>query len=256
MTTFTSRREFISLLAAAVPGSVLASQADPSPALEKYDHPFSILFQGDSITDGNRGRDADPNHIMGHGYAFCIAARMGADYPDRKLEFINRGISGNTIADLNQRWQTDTIAHKPDVVSILIGVNDVLAGFNNGSKAGNDFEDSLRRLVNSTREALPSAVIVLGEPFILPVGMVMKDTQRWDGAIAQAQGAVRTVTSESGAVLIEYQKMFSEACKRAPANYWIWDGIHPTYSGHELMAREWIGQVRKRVPILTKKGSR
>ncbi len=83
-----------------------------------------ILFQGDSITDGNRGRSADPNHILGHGYVFIIAAKYGAAFPDLKLDFINRGVSGNTVLDLEKRWQKDTLDLKPDVLSILIGVND------------------------------------------------------------------------------------------------------------------------------------
>src|SRR3982751_1244235 len=66
-----------------------------------------ILFQGDSITDGNGGRSADPNHILGHGYAFIIAAKYGAAFAPLNLEFINRGISGNTVADLQKRWTSD-----------------------------------------------------------------------------------------------------------------------------------------------------
>ena len=83
-----------------------------------------ILFQGDSITDGNRGRSADPNHILGHGYVFIIAAKYGAAFPELKLDFLNRGVSGNTVLDLEKRWQKDTLDLKPDVLSILIGVND------------------------------------------------------------------------------------------------------------------------------------
>src|SRR5436190_11183930 len=66
-----------------------------------------ILFQGDSITDGNRGRSADPNHILGHGYAFIIAAKFGAAFPEANLEFFNRGVSGNTVLDLEKRWPKD-----------------------------------------------------------------------------------------------------------------------------------------------------
>src|SRR3954470_23665676 len=84
-----------------------------------------ILFQGDSITDGNRGRSLDPNHILGHGYAFIVAAKYGSQYPKRHLTFLNRGVSGNTVADLTKRWDKDTIDLKPDVLSILIGINDL-----------------------------------------------------------------------------------------------------------------------------------
>ena len=82
------------------------------------------MFQGDSITDGNRGRSADPNHILGHGYVFIIAAKYGAAFPEAKLDFMNRGVSGNTVLDLEKRWQKDALDLKPDLLSILIGVND------------------------------------------------------------------------------------------------------------------------------------
>lgn len=69
-----------------------ASVVMPVPAFRKD---ARVLFQGDSITDGNRGRSMDPNHILGHGYAFIIAASYGAVFPERNLTFLNRGVSGN-----------------------------------------------------------------------------------------------------------------------------------------------------------------
>ena len=91
-----------------------------------------ILFQGDSITDGNRGRNTDPNHILGHGYQALISSRYGADIPERHLLFMNRGVSGDTVSALARRWQTDTINLKPDILSILIGVNDLSFGVSAG----------------------------------------------------------------------------------------------------------------------------
>src|SRR5882757_7118462 len=99
-----SRRNFLNtlgqagLLTMAVP-SFASSNALKKERMPKDSKSFTLLFQGDSITDGNRGRTEDPNHIMGHGYAFSIASRLGADYPERNLHFINKGISGNTILD-------------------------------------------------------------------------------------------------------------------------------------------------------------
>ena len=77
------------------------------PAIPALTPRARILFQGDSITDGNRGRNSDPNHILGHGYVFLIAARWGAAYPEKDWAFFNRGVSGNTVNDLEKRWQTD-----------------------------------------------------------------------------------------------------------------------------------------------------
>ena len=78
-----------------------------------------ILFQGDSITDGNRGRSADPNHILGHGYVFIIAARHGAAFPEAKLEFMNRGVSGNTVLELEKRWDKETLELKARLNAIM-----------------------------------------------------------------------------------------------------------------------------------------
>ena len=72
-----------------------------------------VLFQGDSITDGNRGRDLDPNHVMGHGYQFIVGARLHADNLDRHIQTFNRGVSGNRVADLYGRWLEDTINLRP-----------------------------------------------------------------------------------------------------------------------------------------------
>jgi lysophospholipase L1-like esterase len=214
--------------------------------------PFTVLFQGDSITDGNRGRTDDPNHIMGHGYAFSIASRLGADYPDRNLHFINKGVSGNTITDLAARWEAEALALKPDVVSILIGVNDVLFSLQNQQDTdGVRFAEHYASLLDATRQAVPNAVLVLGEPFILPVGPVKENLSAWQAAVAKRQTVVRTLAARFHAIVVGYQQVFQDACKRAPAEYWIWDGIHPTVAGHELMAREWLRQVGRRVKNLS-----
>jgi lysophospholipase L1-like esterase len=192
-----------------------------------------ILFQGDSITDGNRGRSADPNHILGHGYVFIIAARQGAAFPEAKLDFINRGVSGNTVLDLAKRWQPDTLDLKPDVLSILIGVND------NGKGVPLDqYEQVYDQLISEAKTANPRLKLVLGEPFVKPTGKI-------DEGIQKRQEIVARLAQKHGAALVHYQRVFDEAVKRAPADYWIWDNVHPTYRGHQLMADEWERVVRE-----------
>jgi len=195
-----------------------------------------ILFQGDSITDGNRGRTADPNHILGHGYAFIIAARQGAAFPELKLDFINRGVSGNTVLELEQRWQSDAIDLKPDVLSILIGVND------NGRGVSLDrYEQVYDQLLTRSRAANPRLKLVLGEPFLLTGGPLPE-------AMVRRQQIVAALAGKYGAALARYQQAFDEAAKRAPASYWIWDTVHPTYRGHQIMADEWERAVRAKWP--------
>jgi lysophospholipase L1-like esterase len=200
-----------------------------------------VLFQGDSITDGNRGRNEDPNHILGHGYVFTIAARYGAYYPDDDLTFINRGVSGNTVSDLASRWQTDTLDLKPDVVSILIGINDIQASFSrNEAFMRQSVFNTYDQLLARTKQALPKVKLILGEPFILPTGKVGKDLRSWTKAVQTMDSAVEELAAKYHAPAVRFQEVFDKALLKAPAEHWIWDGIHPTYAGHELMADSWI----------------
>ena len=198
-----------------------------------------ILFQGDSITDGNRGRNADPNHILGHGYQFIIAAKYGDDLANRNLTFINRGISGNKVSDLARRWQTDTIDLKPDLLSILVGVNDLNYGV-----PTEEYEQQYDQLLADTVRALPNVRLVLGEPFGLPVAGKKNDWEQYRARLVERDEIVNRLGRKYHAPVVHYQQMFEAAARRASANHWIWDGIHPTYSGHQLMADEWVRTVR------------
>jgi lysophospholipase L1-like esterase len=216
----------------------------------KQDH-LVFLFQGDSITDGNRGRNNDPNHIMGHGFAFSIASRVGARYPEKALTFYNRGISGNTLADLQSRWEKDTLALKPDVLSILVGVNDTeLALKKPDAAAADQYEQGYRSLLNQTKAQLPACLLVLCEPFIAPVGRVKEKWPEWQAEIKKRQEVVQRLSKEFQTVFVPLQKVFQEAATRASADYWVWDGIHPTVAGHELITQEWLKQVSKPLPFL------
>jgi lysophospholipase L1-like esterase len=208
-----------------------------------------ILFQGDSITDGNRGRNTDPNHIMGHGYAFSIASRVGADYPEKKYQFYNRGISGNKVTDLEKRWQVETLDLKPDVLSILVGVNDSSSVVFKREPiiSVEKYEETYTSLLEQTKAAFPNILFVLCEPFILKGGRVTENWNAYHSDIVQRQAVVRKLATKFDGVFVGFQQVFDKACDRATAGYWIWDGVHPTVAGHELMAREWLKQVGKRI---------
>ena len=208
-----------------------------------------ILFQGDSITDGNRGRNTDPNHIMGHGYAFSIASRVGADYPEKRYQFYNRGISGNKVNDLEKRWQAETLDLKPDVLSILVGVNDSSSVVFKREPIVTieKYEWIYTALLEQTRAACPNVVFVLCEPFILKGGRVTENWDAYHDDIIQRRAIVKELAIKFDAVFVGFQEVFDKACEKAPADYWIWDGVHPTVAGHELMAREWLKQVEKRI---------
>ncbi|WP_439489636.1 SGNH/GDSL hydrolase family protein [Algoriphagus sp.] len=211
-----------------------------------------FLFQGDSITDGNRGRNDDPNHILGHGYCFAIAARIGADFPQYGFQFINRGTSGNTVGDLENRWQTDTLDLKPDVLSLLVGINDVNALIEGKENAVGEkgFEATYRKLLTTCRDQNPELLIVLGLPFFFASGWRKDQYEKWHPLTLERAGIIRRIAVDFDAVIIDYPEVFEKAQERAPIDYWIWDGVHPTVFGHELMAREWISQVSSRLAFL------
>ena len=199
-----------------------------------------ILFQGDSITDGGRGPATDPNHSLGHGYAYIVAADWGGHSPEREITFLNRGVSGNKMPDLVARWQADTIDLKPDVVSILIGVNDVWHNLDAGKKVPIDeFEKAYDKLLADTAAALPGVKIVLCEPFMLPGQHTKARLSEWLAALEKIQEVVAKLGAKYKAPVVHFQKVFDDACNRAPVEHWIWDGVHPTSAGHQLMADEW-----------------
>lgn len=250
-----TRRNFIRGIAL---GGLAALSFPPLTAIassEKRKHKLAkgsvILFQGDSITDGNRGRDTDPNHTMGHGYQFSVASRWGAEYPEKELKFFNRAISGNKVIDLAARWQTDTLDLKPNVLSILVGVNDSTSVIYDWKPVvtAEKYEEVYRQLLDQTKAALPDVLLVLCEPFVLPVVHVERDWDKYQAQIIPRQAMVRKFAQEYDAVFVPFQEVFNNAMKKAPASYWIWDGVHPTVAGHELMAREWIKQVGEKLNV-------
>jgi lysophospholipase L1-like esterase len=201
-----------------------------------------ILFQGDSITDGGRQRTGqDYNHIMGQSYAYIIAAQIGAEHPERNLNFINRGIGGNTVTDLAARWQKDTLDLKPDILSILIGINDTL-----GSKQTiEQYEQTYDHLLAEMVAALPHTKIVLCEPFILPVGKREPNYKAERAEVEKRQEILARLAAKYHLPIVRYQAAYDVACGKSAPDHWLWDGVHPTYAGHYLLVQEWMKTVNQ-----------
>lgn len=253
------RRTFITSSLAAFGSATLsnAAKAEKSPVnssgvgshnygLPSFEKGSRLLFQGDSITDMKWGRkQSDRNHYLGHSYVFLLAARLGVDMPEVELDIYNRGISGHKVENLRKRWQKDAIDMRPDLLSILIGTNDV------GSGVKPDvFESHYRHILDSSREANPKLRIVLLDPFVLRSGR-LKDEQAWVSrrtATDKMGVVVARLAKDYNAVHIKTQDIFDAAAKAVSPEQWIWDGIHPLPQGHELIARHWIQEVSKRWP--------
>jgi acyl-CoA thioesterase I len=201
-----------------------------------------VLFQGDSITDCGRSRDANVvNGGLGDGYALMVAAQLLSSRPADGLRFVNRGISGNRIVDLYARIKADVVNLKPNVVSVLMGVNDTWHEFQSqNGVAVPKFERVFRDFLNETREAVSHVRFVLCEPFVLKCGVV---AQEWIAEMNQRRPVVKKLAEEFDAVFVPFQPLFNKAAKQAPPEYWLFDGVHPTAAGHMLMAQAWLDAV-------------
>lgn len=207
---------------------------------------MKILFQGDSITDGNRYKSKasewDKNHQIGHSYVYIITGLLGMQYPERGLEFVNRGISGNTAGELEKRWQTDALDIEPDVLSVLVGVNDCVRACNHAVKdlSAARYEESYRSILRQSREKNPELKIILLEPFAYTDTQNIENAEIRRAILRTEQKIVRRLAEEFGATFVPLQQLFDQArTVREPA-YWLWDGTHPTEAGHALIAREFL----------------
>ena len=261
-----NRRNFltrggIGLASTTLPPFAKAKQASSdsyNPKVKDYPKPdfpvgTRLLFQGDSITDMKWGRnESDRNHYLGHSYVFLIAARLGMDMPEAKLEFFNRGISGHKVSDLKARWQKDAIDMKPDLLSILVGTNDVGMGIRHPNKAVSpvDFERDYRHILEASLKANPKLRIVLLDPFILQTGR-LKNQQAYTFRRKETDKmrvVVTKLAKDYQTAHLHTQELFDQAASEAGAENWIWDGIHPLPQGHELIARHWLDRVANRWP--------
>jgi acyl-CoA thioesterase I len=201
---------------------------------------MKILFQGDSITDCGRDREGRGVRQLGTGYPFLVASLLAARYPGLGLAFTNRGISGNRARDLEARWDADCLALAPDVVSILIGINDTWRRYDRGDATSTEaFRDSYRSILSRTRDRL-GAKIVICEPFVLPS---LPDRVAWRDDLDPKIAAARSLAREFGAIYVPFDGMFAAASTTVDPAYWAADGVHPTDAGHALMAEEWIRRV-------------
>lgn len=197
-----------------------------------------VLFQGDSITDAGRNR-GDPDDL-GAGYVMMAASWLSARLPEKRLRFLNRGIGGNRVGDLEARWQTDCIELRPDWVSIMIGINDTWRRYDSGDETPvESFERSYRAILKRTREQLEARLILI-EPFVLPVPA---DRRLWREDLDPKIQVVRDLAREFGAILVPMDGVMNAAGARREPSFWAQDGVHPTPAGHMVMALAWLRAV-------------
>lgn len=245
------RRSFIKkatvggLLTLSLPSIVLSAFAESKVKKISLNKNDVILFQGDSITDSGRNRSEQSYNnsgALGTGYPFLAAADLLNSFASKNLRIYNKGISGNKVYQLAERWEQDAIQLKPNVLSILIGVNDYWH-MKNGNYNGTIkvYRDDFKALLNRTKEKLPEVKLVIGEPFAL-LGTAVN--RSWFPAFHEYRYAAREIAESMDAVFIPYQDVFDRAVESAPASYWTPDGVHPSIAGAKLMAEAWMQAIK------------
>jgi lysophospholipase L1-like esterase len=240
-----SRRGFVaaSTALAATAGEVAKVHAEPAaePKQPLINPGATILFQGDSITDASRNRgeasQANSPAALGKGYAWLASSQLLVDRSEDDLKIFNRGISGNKVFQLADRWQADCLDLKPDMLSILIGVNDFWHKVN-GQYDGTleKYETGYKALLTRTKDDLPHVKLIICEPFVLRCGAV---NDKWFPDFDGYRAAARRVAEQFNALFVPFQEMFDRASKIAPPERWAADGVHPSPDGAALMAHTW-----------------
>lgn len=247
-----NRRDFIrkaavgTLLMTGIPGIVSAAMPPSKVKKLQLVRDNIILFQGDSITDSGRNREDNGFNnprILGSGYPLLAGAALLRKYAGLNLKIYNRGISGNKVFQLAERWDKDCIDIKPDVLSILIGVNDIWHKLNGNYDGTVDiYRRDYIALLERTKKALPNVRLIICEPFAVKGVKAVDD--KWYPEFYDYQKAAREIADMFGAAFVPFQKVYDEAQKVAPGSYWTGDGVHPTLAGAELMAEAWMQAIK------------
>jgi acyl-CoA thioesterase I len=197
------------------------------------------IFIGDSITDAGHGQCPE---AVGTGYVRDIRDWLRASLPARAPQILNKGISGNTIRDLRRRWKSDVLAHGPQLVSIKIGINDVWHGLGEagGGTSLEKFKETYVEILERLRDAFPEVTVVLCEPTVI-----------WPPASAEGNKALAPYVAAVREIGVQFQARavvplhdaFKKAALERPDIEWAPDGVHPSPSGHMLIARSWLASL-------------
>ncbi len=237
----------LSSIPSIVSASMLPEMKESKEKYKIFEAGSTILFQGDSITDAGREKKnelANNAQSFGQGYAFLAASDLLNALPEKNLTIYNRGISGNKVYQLAERWEKDCLDLEPEILSILIGVNDYWhkrKGKYDGTVEV--YENDYRELLKLTKEKLPNVKLVICEPFYVLNTSAVDET--WIEPMKEYQAAAKRIATEFNALWVPFQQVFDEAIKHAPATYWTGDGVHPAMPGAQLMAQAWLKVVEQ-----------
>ena len=248
----TNRRSFIKkaalggLMAVSIPEILSAAMPPAGAKKNTLMKDNVILFQGDSITDAGRNKEDNSFNnprALGSGYAMLTGAALLEIFASLNLKIYNKGISGNKVFQLAERWDKDCLELKPDVLSILIGVNDIWHKLNGQYNGTVDiYKKDYIALLDRTKKALPDIKLIICEPYAVRGVKAVDD--KWYPEFYDYQKAAKEIADQFEATFIPFQKVYDEAQKRAPGAYWTGDGVHASFAGAQLMAQAWLKAVK------------
>ena len=201
----------------------------------------TLLFVGDSITDCGRTRPVGEGAGLGAGYVSLVNSALGARFPETEIQILNTGIGGNRVTDLESRWEEDVLAHNPDWVSIMIGINDVWRQFDRPQMRlqiePELFEKILTGLVEETKNRVKG--VILMSPFFLEPNRDDPMRQMMD-----QYGAIVKKTSQSaGCLFVDTQEAFDQYLAVRPTQTLCGDRVHPNLVGHQIMADAFLAAI-------------
>ena len=206
-----------------------------------------LLFFGDSLTDMSRVRHKYDTSVFSYGTGFVLFTKAYLDekYPN-EYEVINRGIGGNRIVDLSRRYKKDVIEEKPDVVTILIGVNEILLDLmiRGMGTPLEKFKRIYLEMLNDIKKELPEVKFILMEPFYLDAEEIHKNIERFK-SLKDYQDTVKEIAKETGSKFIPLQETLSKAASKCKSTDILYDGIHTNALGAKIIADEWIKEFNK-----------
>lgn len=197
----------------------------------------TILFQGDSITDCSRNKLSRTD--LGEGYVNLINYYIETHFPQSHITCYNKGIYGNRTINLKRRWRRSTLSLSPDVLSLLVGINDTWRRYDmNLITSKEKFKDNYLYLIDKAKEANPALKLVLMSPFLLPTS---NEQLEWFEDLNPKIDIIKEIAHQYGAIYISLQDTFNKQITLEKPNcYWTLDGVHPTLEGHALIAKEWL----------------
>lgn len=196
---------------------------------------MKILFQGDSITDAGRNRNDEKGLA---GYSLYVSEQLGKEH-----EYVNKGISGNRVADLLRRYDEDFLKIKPDLITVMIGINDVWRKYDsNLYESAEEFKAYYVELLDKIKKDLPKTKIILIEPYLLPI----PTKKHWRQDLIQLIDVVRELAKDYADGFIPLDGLFAKECFYRDWQEFSTDGVHPIVEGQKVIAK-YVSEEIKRV---------